>query len=82
MINVFISSTYIDCIEYRKAAREAVETLNNDNIGVVGMESFGSRKENSLEVCISEVRKSDIYILIIAHRYGSVDKKVKNLIHN
>lgn len=75
MINIFISSTYIDCVEYRNAAIEAIKTFNDDNISIIGMELFGSRKETTLEVCINEVKKADIYILIIAHRYGSIDNE-------
>lgn len=75
MTNIFISSTYIDCIEYRNAAIEAIHTFNDNNISIIGMELFGSRKETTLEVCINEVKKADIYILIIAHRYGSIDKE-------
>ncbi len=75
MTNIFISSAYIDCIEYRNAAIEAIHTFNDSNISIIGMELFGSRKETTLEVCINEVKKADIYILIIAHRYGSIDKE-------
>ena len=72
-MNVFISSTYIDCIEYRKAVIDTIESLSKHNLKLIGMELFGSRKETTLEVCMNEVKKADIYILIVAHRYGSID---------
>lgn len=74
MINIFISSTYIDCIKYRNAAKEAIESFDIDDLNIIGMELFGSRKETTLEVCKKEVQKADIYILIVAHRYGSIEK--------
>ena len=77
MKNIFISSTYIDCKEYRNAVKEAIESFNDDELKVIGMELFGSRKETSLEVCLSEVNNADIYILIVAHRYGTIDKNSK-----
>ena len=76
-MNVFISSTYIDCLEYRKAAIEIVKSLKDKNLNLIGMELFGSRTETTLDVCLNEVRKSDIYILIVAHRYGTVDIETK-----
>ena len=76
-MNVFISSTYVDCIEYRNAAIEVVESLKDNDIRLIGMELFGSRTETTLDVCLTEVRKADIYILIIAHRYGTVDQKTR-----
>lgn len=77
MVNIFISSTYIDCKEYRKAAKKAIEYFDNNELNVIGMELFGSRKETTLEVCLNEVKKADIYILIVAHRYGTIEKESK-----
>lgn len=74
MINVFISSTYIDCIEYRNVAKEAVESFGKDELNVIGMELFGARKDTTLKVCMDEVERSNVYILIVAHRYGSIEK--------
>ena len=41
-MKVFLSSTYIDLIEHRKAAKEALERLGQQ---VGGMEIFGARDE-------------------------------------
>ncbi|MCE5320644.1 MAG: DUF4062 domain-containing protein [Bacteroidales bacterium] len=68
--NVFISSTYLDLIDYRKAIWELLEKYK---VNVKGMEAFGARKETPLETCLNEVNQSDIYVGIIAHRFGSID---------
>ena len=36
------------------------------------MEDFGARPENSLDTCLNELNKSDIYIGIIGMNYGSI----------
>ncbi|HUV01772.1 MAG TPA: DUF4062 domain-containing protein [Bacteroidales bacterium] len=69
---VFISSTYGDLIPYRANIWEVISKLNN--ITIVGMEKFGARTASSLETCLAEVAASEIYVGIIAYRYGSVDK--------
>lgn len=68
---VFISSTYSDLLPYRSKIWEYLEPLK---IKILGMEKFGARKSTPLETCLTEVAKSDIYIGIIAFRYGSVEK--------
>lgn len=76
-MNIFISSTYIDCINYRKAAVDAINSLQSEDLNVLGMELFGARKKTTLEVCLEEVSKADIYILIVAHRYGTIDESTQ-----
>jgi len=66
---VFISSTYEDMKEYREAARQAL--ANNEQIPV-GMEQFVSAPETSLAVCLQEVRRCNLFICLVAMRYGSV----------
>jgi len=67
---VFISSTYEDLKEYRRAIWDLLEKFN---VNVRGMEDFGARKEAALTTCIAEVEQSDIYLGVIAFRLGSVD---------
>jgi hypothetical protein len=69
---IFISSTFSDLKEHR---RKLWDLLTTYNIEISGMEEFGARNEPSLETCIKEVLKTDIYIGIIGFRYGSIDKK-------
>ena len=67
---VFISSTYTDLIEERQSVVEGV--LNAGHIPA-GMESFkaGTSQEETIEEWI---KGSDIYVLILGPRYGSLNK--------
>ena len=67
---VFISSTYDDLKEYRRAVWELLEKFD---VNVRGMEQFGARKEAPLATCLAEVEQSDIYLGLIAFRLGSID---------
>ena len=69
-LRVFVSSTYEDMITYREAVREA---LTNIEQLPVGMEQFVSSSDKSLDVCLSEVRRCQLFISIIGMRYGNVD---------
>ncbi len=67
---VFISSTYDDLKQYRRAIWDLLE---NFEVNVRGMEQFGARKEAPLATCLTEVEQADIYLGVIAFRPGSVD---------
>ncbi|GAB6089771.1 DUF4062 domain-containing protein [Spirochaeta dissipatitropha] len=66
---VFISSTYKDLIEERNAAVEAI--LKAGHIPA-GMELFKAGK-SQLETIKEWIDDSDIYLLILGKRYGSID---------
>jgi hypothetical protein len=69
---VFISSTYEDLKEYRRAIWDLLEKFN---VNVRGMEDFGARRDSPLATCIAEVEQSDIYLGVIAFRLGSIDSQ-------
>jgi hypothetical protein len=71
---VYISSTYKDLIVYRNAIRDMFLSKGLQNeYTLVGMEGYVSESgKRPIDVCIADVNKSDIYILILAKRYGSV----------
>lgn len=71
-MQVFISSTYKDLIEERQAAVEAV--LKADHIPA-GMELFKAGDESQLTVIKNWIDQSDIYMLIVGGRYGSIEPK-------
>lgn len=72
IIKVFISSTYEDLKNHRNLI---IENLQKLALEINAMELWFSKPENPLEVCLNNVSSSDIYIGIVAHRYGSVDKE-------
>ncbi|HYX71675.1 MAG TPA: DUF4062 domain-containing protein [Nitrososphaera sp.] len=72
---VFLSSTWEDLEEHR---RLVLHTLAKFKRQVTGMEYFGARSGEPLEVCLSEVRKSGVYIGIVGTRYGSIAKDGKS----
>ena len=69
---IFISSTYKDLVKERKAVWEL---LKRYDVNIVGMEEFGARKDSPLTTCLKEVEQSNIYIGIIANRWGSIEEE-------
>lgn len=64
---VFISSTYLDNAERRKLVEDAVIRAD---MQPVGMERFTASVHPTVEECERQSRRCDIYVGIIAHRYG------------
>lgn len=71
-LQVFISSTYSDLRTERQAAVEAILTAGHIP---AGMELFTSGDESQMEVIKQWIDESDVYMLILGGRYGSVDEK-------
>ncbi|WP_214846349.1 DUF4062 domain-containing protein [Exiguobacterium sp. S90] len=71
---VFISSTYTDLIEERQHAVEAV--LNANHIPA-GMELFKAGSLDQLQTIERWIDESDIYMLILGGRYGTLEPKSK-----
>ncbi len=67
---VFVSSTYVDLKEERQAAVEAI--LSSGNIPA-GMELFTAGDESQMTVIKRWIDESDIYLLILGGRYGSIE---------
>ena len=70
-LKVFVSSTWTDLQPEREAVKRALDRLSA--VSFEGMEYFGSRPETPKKTCLAEVAKSDLYVGIFAHRYGSID---------
>jgi hypothetical protein len=70
-LQVFISSTYEDLQNERQVAVQAI--LNSGHIPA-GMELFASGDKSQLEVIKQWIKESDVYLLILAGRYGTIDK--------
>ena len=73
-MKVFLSSTYIDLIEYRKAVVNALRMMGED---VDHMEIFGARDEEPTKVSIEELNNCDVLIGVYAYRYGTIPKDSK-----
>lgn len=71
-LQVFVSSTYRDLKPERQAAVEAI--LKAGHIPA-GMELFSAGSESQLETIRRWIDDSDVYMLILGGRYGSVDPK-------
>ena len=74
---VFVSSTFEDLQEERKAVSSAL--LEEDCIPA-GMELFPASNQSSWSIIKKSIDESDFYLLLIGGRYGSVPKKSKEKI--
>lgn len=69
-LQVFISSTFLDLKDERQAAVEAI--LDAGHIPA-GMELFKAGNEGQLKTIKRWIDESDVYLLILGGRYGSLD---------
>lgn len=67
---VFLSSTYTDLVHERQAVVEAI--LMAGHIPA-GMELFAAGDKSQLEVIRRWIKDSDLYMLILGGRYGSIE---------
>ncbi|OPH47598.1 hypothetical protein BC351_10425 [Paenibacillus ferrarius] len=70
-LQVFISSTFTDLRDERQVAVKSV--LNTGHIPA-GMELFTAGDESQKEIIKRWIDESDVYVLILGGRYGSIDK--------
>jgi hypothetical protein len=66
---VYISSTYKDLQEYRKAVYDALHKMQYD---VVCMEDYVASDERNVDKCCAHASSCDFYIGIFARRYGYI----------
>lgn len=69
-LQIFVSSTFTDLISERQSAVEAI--LTSGHIPA-GMELFTSGDESQMEVIKQWIDESDVYLLILGGRYGSIE---------
>ncbi len=67
---VFVSSTYDDLKAEREQVVKAVLEMGHIP---VGMEMFSAADEQQWQIISRHIESSDYYVLIIAHRYGSME---------
>ena len=71
-LQVFVSSTYLDLIDERQAAVSAI--LKSGHIPA-GMELFTAGDQSQWNIIERWIDESDVYMLILGGRYGSVEPK-------
>jgi formylglycine-generating enzyme required for sulfatase activity len=64
---VYVSSTFIDLEGHRAALKTALEKARYD---VDCMEKYTAFDQRPLVRCLADVAAADVYVLLIAHRYG------------
>lgn len=69
-LQVFVSSTFNDLIRERQAAVEAILTAGHIP---AGMELFTAGDESQMDVIKQWINESDVYLLILGGRYGSIE---------
>ena len=68
--SIFVSSTFVDLQEHRRAVREEVSEMG---LTFVGMEGFMPGPSAPADVMLDHLRRSHVYLGIIGWRYGSRD---------
>ncbi|GAA3839553.1 hypothetical protein GCM10022243_02410 [Saccharothrix violaceirubra] len=69
MARVYVSSTYSDLQEHREAVRTAIRRMGHED---VAMEYYVAEDTRPLNRCLEDVRASDVYVVIMAWRYGFI----------
>jgi hypothetical protein len=72
---VFISSTYEDLKEERRAVEQTIIRAGDFP---VGMEAFPAADEEQFEFIKTIISQCDYYVLIVAGRYGTLAPDVKS----
>ena len=73
-LQVFISSTYEDLRDERQAAVEAILTAGHIP---AGMELFTAGDQSQMQVIHRWINESDVFLLILGGRYGSIEPQTK-----
>jgi Domain of unknown function (DUF4062)/ATPase family associated with various cellular activities (AAA) len=69
-ITVFLSSTWTDLVEYRRAVSDAIQQSDFHSLSM----PFPATGQPPLEVCLGKLDQADLYVGIIGSRYGSSPK--------
>ncbi|MDQ1559802.1 MAG: hypothetical protein QOD32_2862 [Pyrinomonadaceae bacterium] len=69
MARIYISSTYSDLAECREAVYRALRSMGHD---IVAMEDYVAADQRPLNKCLADVASCDLYVGIIAWRYGFI----------
>ena len=72
MAKIYISSTYSDLKEHREIVSRTLRQMRHE---VIAMEDYVATDQRPLAKCLADVGGCDIYVGIIAWRYGYVPAK-------
>lgn len=67
---IFVSSTYDDLRAEREQVVRAILEMGHIP---VGMEMFSAGDEQQWQLIARQIEATDYYVVIVAHRYGSMD---------
>lgn len=70
---IFISSTYEDLKEVREQIIKCILEMGHIP---VGMEMFSAGNDEQWKIIQKQIDDCDYYVVIVAHRYGSLDKEI------
>jgi hypothetical protein len=68
-MKIYISSTYQDLSDHRSAVDRTLRRMGHD---VIGMEQYVAEGNKPLDRCLADVRLADLYVVIVAWRYGYI----------
>ena len=66
---IFVCSTFDDLVEEREGVLDAIRRVQQRHNA---MEFFGARPGRPIDICLDEVRKSDLLVVIVGLKYGSL----------
>lgn len=70
MATVYLSSTYKDLQPHREAVARRLRQV--PGVTVIAMEEYVAKDERPAERCVADVQAADLYVGIVAWRYGFV----------
>src|SRR2546423_11816518 len=72
MLKIYVSSTFLDLKDYRGVV---IETLEQLEYQARAMERYVAADERPLDMCLADVAQCDLYIGIVAWRYGFIPQE-------
>ncbi len=68
-MKIYLSSTFEDLRDYRAAVDRVLRQMGHD---VIGMEQYVAEQSTPLARSTDDVRSADVYVVLVAWRYGYV----------
>jgi hypothetical protein len=72
MAKIYLSSTYGDLKEFRKAVYHALRQMQED---VIAMEDYVASDQRPLDKCLADVDECEAYVGLFAWRYGYIPQE-------